>query len=98
LLKTPIGRLRAIALIEGISFLVLLGIAMPLKYFFDMPMAVTIVGGLHGLLFVLYVASVAEVKFAKHKSIAWGVYAFILSLIPFGTFLLDAQLRRESTA
>ena len=50
--RSSIGRLRAVALAEGISFLVLLGVAMPLKYLADMPLAVRIAGWLHGLLFI----------------------------------------------
>ena len=47
--------LRKAGIAEGISFLVLLGIAMPLKYLFDQPMAVTIVGWAHGVLFVVFI-------------------------------------------
>jgi len=54
MLKTSIGRLRTIALIEGISFIVLLGIAMPLKYLAGMPQAVTFAGWLHGMLFIAF--------------------------------------------
>ena len=49
---TPPARLRAIAYVEGWSYLVLLFVAMPLKYGADMPLAVRIVGSLHGFLFV----------------------------------------------
>src|SRR5438552_3773981 len=55
-LKTILRRLRLVGYTEGVSFLVLLGIAMPLKYFAGMPLAVTIVGAIHGLLWILYVA------------------------------------------
>ena len=52
-------RFRTVAFLEGVSFLVLLGIAMPLKYFADLPLAVRVVGMAHGLLFVVYVVLVA---------------------------------------
>ena len=52
--KTAIGRLRQIGLFEGISFLVLLGIAMPLKYFAERPEAVKVVGWIHGILFMVF--------------------------------------------
>ena len=52
--SSTLGRFRLVAIMEGVSFLVLLGIAMPLKYFADMPLAVKYIGWLHGLLFVLY--------------------------------------------
>lgn len=95
MLRTPIGRLRVIGLVEGISFLLLLGIAMPLKYFADIPIFVTIVGALHGILFVLYIASVAEVWSKLRWSIGRVIGALAASIIPFGTFVLDARLRQE---
>ena len=95
--NTSLGRFRLIALLEGISFLVLLGIAMPLKYFAGMPMAVKIVGMAHGVLFLLYIALLADVAI-KYK---WGVkkifLALIASVLPFGTMVFDAKvLKKES--
>ncbi len=98
MLKTPIGRLRAVALLEGVSFLVLLFIAMPLKYLAGMPLAVKMVGWAHGLLFVLYLLALVEVAVAHRWSLVRIVGAFIASLVPFGTFVLDARLRREEQA
>lgn len=95
-LHSPIGRLRAIGFIEGISFLLLLGIAMPLKYFADIPQVVTIVGGLHGLLFVLYLLAVAHVTYALRWSFLRVAGALAASVIPFGNFVLDLQLRKQA--
>ena len=86
---------RKIALAEGISLLVLLFIAMPLKYAADMPMAVTIIGGIHGVLFLLFVESVLAVKSIFKKDFMWLVKAGLASIIPFGTFVMDRQWRRE---
>jgi len=98
LLRTPVGRLRAIALVEGVSYLVLLGIAMPLKYFAGFPGAVKAVGWAHGVLFVLYLLAVAEVTVARRWRFMKIFGAFAAALIPFGTFVLDARLRREGSA
>lgn len=98
MLRTPIGRLRVIAFIEGISFLLLLGVAMPLKYFAGMPEAVKTAGWIHGVLFMLYLFSVAEVTVRRRLSVALAFGALVASLIPFGTFALDARLRREERA
>jgi integral membrane protein len=98
LLRTPVGRFRAVALIEGVSYLVLLGIAMPLKYFAGFPEAVLAVGWAHGVLFVLYLVSLAEVSLARRWRLVRILVAFVASLVPFGTFLLDARLRREGSA
>lgn len=98
LLRTPIGRLRVIAFIEGISYLLLLGVAMPLKYFADIPAAVKTAGWIHGVLFMLYLLAVAEVTIRRRWSFVLAFGALVASLVPFGTFALDARLRREERA
>jgi integral membrane protein len=98
LLRTSVGRLRAIAIVEGVSYLLLLGIAMPLKYFAGFPEAVKVVGWAHGLLFVLYLIAVAEVTVARRWRFMRIFGAFVAALVPFGTFVLDARLRREVSA
>lgn len=94
LFKTPLGRLRIVAFLEGCSFL-LLGVTMVLKYKFSMPLPNYIVGLAHGILFVLYVVLLIQVSLL-HK---WGIikmfWAFVASLIPFGTFYADKVLFRE---
>ena len=95
MLKTPIGRLRAIGFLEGLSFLILLGIAMPLKYMAGFPQPVTVVGALHGLFFVLYLFAVAHVTFVHRWSILRVLGALVASVLPFGTFVLDVKLRKE---
>lgn len=94
LLKTPIGRLRIIGFIEGVSFIVLLFIAVPLKYVMGMPEMVKKVGMLHGLLFVLYVMAVVLVKVEKDWSFGKMSLALLVSFIPFGTFWADGKLFR----
>lgn len=88
-----IRNLRIIGIAEGISFLVLLCIAMPLRRFAGIPEVVTIVGWLHGGLFILYVLAVL----LAIKPMRWGVnsvlIALVASLIPLGTFVLDRSLK-----
>jgi integral membrane protein len=55
------------------------------------------VGWAHGVLFVLYLAALAEVSFSRRWRLVRILGAFVASLIPFGTFVLDAQLRREES-
>ncbi len=92
-----IRALRVIGFIEGVSYLLLLGVAMPLKYFADMPMAVRIVGMAHGVLFVLFVLALAWAAFARKWSLAKIAEGFIASLYPFGTFIFDRKLKREES-
>jgi integral membrane protein len=94
-LKTSLGRLRVIGFVEGVSFLVLLGAAMPLKYLADMPLAVKIVGSAHGGLWILMLLAVADVAWRHSwpaKRIAGAVLA---SVLPGGPFVLDRWLKQE---
>jgi integral membrane protein len=95
LLKTPLGRLRIIAFLEGVSFLILLFIAMPMKYLMGMPMMVRQVGMAHGVLFLIYLVAVLHVMIDQKWSIWKGVIVVGASFIPFGTFVLDAKMLRE---
>lgn len=91
-----IRNLRIIGILEGISFLVLLGIAMPLKYFYGFPEAVKFVGWGHGVLFMLYIPAVFLARQAMNWNFIWTGIALAASLVPFGTFLLDKHLiKRE---
>lgn len=74
---------------EGWSYIVLLGIAMPLKYAADMPKAVSVVGSIHGVLFVVFMFAIVRCISARSISLWQGVVAFLASLVPFGTFFLD---------
>lgn len=98
MLRTPVGRLRVIAFIEGVSYLVLLGVAMPLKYFAGVPGPVKAVGWAHGLLFVLYLLSAAEATVARRWRLAMVLGVLAAAFVPFGTFVLDSRLRREGRA
>jgi len=89
--STTLGRLRLIAFIEGVSFLILLFVAMPLKYFFEQPQAVRSVGSIHGGLFVAYVILV----FLTMRELKWDWaktgLLILISFIPFGNFYADQK-------
>ena len=95
--SAALNRFRTVALLEGISFLVLLFIAMPLKYFADMPLPVKLTGWAHGVLFILYVVALVEVTIKLRWSLLTAIVAFVASLVPFGTFVLDAQLLKKQS-
>src|SRR5690349_20449352 len=90
-----IGRLRMLGICEGISLLVLLGIAMPLKYLAGKPEAVKIIGWIHGLLFILFIVAVVVVYFQRKWKITKLLLAVAAAFFPFGTFLFDAKLKKE---
>ena len=86
--------LRLLGNIEGISYLLLLGVAMPMKYFFGFPMAVKIVGMAHGVLFIAYCLLLALQMKANKWNLLFGIYLFMATLIPFGTFVTDRKLAK----
>ena len=97
--STPVGRVRAVGMVEGVSFLVLLCVAMPLKYLSAYPElgkdVVFWVGLVHGLLFIAY-ATVTFVAWGKGALTAKLVgLAALASLLPFGPFVLDGTLKRH---
>ena len=96
--NTPIGRFRAIGIAEGISYLLLLLIGMPLKYMAGIPEVVKLMGWMHGVLFILYVIALIQVAFADRWSFIKMLIAFIASLLPLGTFIQDKKLRAEEQA
>ena len=90
---------RKTAFVEGISYLVLLLIAMPLKYFAGRPLAVTIVGGLHGFLFVAFIILALVTMIQYKRTFGWLIKSFIASILPFGTFWMDnTQWKKEELA
>jgi len=92
---TPTAHLRSVAFIEGISYLTLLLIAMPLKYLADSPSAVRIVGSLHGLLFIWLMLLILQGMRVHSRSFGWALRLGIASLIPFAMFFMDSRLRDE---
>jgi integral membrane protein len=93
--NTAIGRLRMAGIAEGISFITLLFIAMPVKYLAGNPGLVWYVGWVHGLLFMLYILALITVKINLEWKFKKTAIAFLASLLPFGTFILDKSLRKE---
>ncbi len=89
---------RMTALAEGGSFLALLFIAMPMKYLMGMPRVVTVVGTIHGILFLLYAVQLAKLRTTYQWDNRFSLYAFLASLLPFGPFVFDKYLREKEVA
>jgi integral membrane protein len=89
----PVPFLRRVALVEAVSFLLLLGVAMPLKYFAGMPLAVKIVGWLHGVLFVLFGIALLRAWIAARWPFGRVVTVFVAALLPFGPFIIDRRMQ-----
>jgi integral membrane protein len=86
--------LRTIGWIEGLSFLVLLGVAMPLKYAAGRPGAVKIVGWIHGVLFILFGLALLRAHLRGRWPLRRSALLFVAALLPFGPFLADGKVRR----
>ena len=98
-LASPLSRLRLVGFVEGWSFLVLLLVAMPLKYALGYPTPAKVVGSAHGGLFVLYAIVVIEVAARRRfgevpRALGFVAAAAVASVVPLGTFALDRWLRR----
>ena len=94
-LSDALARFRLIGFIEGLSYVLLLGIAMPLKYYFELPIAVKIVGWTHGALFMLYMAALLAVATERRWSIVRATIGFAAAIIPLATFVFDRSLSAE---
>jgi integral membrane protein len=92
--RVYLERLRMVSLIEGVSTLVLFGVAMPLKYLANMPMAVTIVGALHGGLFILLALLFLGAVKSVPISFKLAILGIVAAIFPFGPFIFDRRLRR----
>jgi len=91
--KTRIGRLRLVGFLEGISLLVLAGIAVPLKYVYGDPYWVKVMGPVHGLLFLLFVINTLSVGVEyrwRFTTTTWKV--LLACIVPFGTFYVDRKI------
>ena len=96
--KNPVHNLRIIGTIEGISFLILVFIAVPMKRVFDMEAGVTAVryfGWAHGLLFVLYCVALFIAMESRKWSLKKSFALFIAALLPFGPFIADRFIKEE---
>lgn len=92
--KHALKQFRFMGILEGSSLLFLLFIAMPLKYFFDMPEVVSVVGAIHGGLFTVYVLMIIYAMIAVRWPFRFTIGALAVAFIPFGNFVLDKRLNR----
>ena len=94
---SELQKFRLINKIEGISFIILIFVAMPLKYSFGYPIATKIVGMLHGLLVFAFIYQIIEAKKEAGFTLKETALYTILSLIPFGSFYTDRLLAKKMT-
>ena len=90
-LITVLGQLRLLAILEGISYLLLIP-TMVLKYGFEIGLPNMIVGSIHGLLFILYCVWVVYYAIKKKWSLMITLICLAASLFPFATFIVDQRI------
>lgn len=91
--KDTLKRFRLVSYIEGLSYLILLFIAMPIKYIGENPYPVKVIGMTHGILFILFVLFLYDTmrKYQWNKSFSSKL--FVYSLIPFGSFIIERKVK-----
>jgi integral membrane protein len=89
ILDKTVKTFKVISTLEAISFLLLLGIAMPLKYVWDLPQMVQTVGMAHGVLFLLYIAGAVYMSQKLNWTIKQLAIAIFCSILPFGPFYIE---------
>jgi integral membrane protein len=92
-LDKTLQRFKLVAFLEGVSFLLLLFVAMPLKYMMGMAIATKIIGMIHGILFILFLVLLYQASQKENWDNKFIGFAFLMSLLPFGTFFLDKRLK-----
>jgi integral membrane protein len=95
LLGSSVGRLRIVGIVEGTSFLLLLFIAMPMKYAMDEPAGVYWLGRAHGGLWMLYLLALADAWIDRSWGLGKVFLLFLASCLPFGPFVADRKLKQE---
>ncbi len=96
--NTNIGRLRLLALLEGISLLALVFIAVPMKYLAHDPAVTRLLGPVHGALFLLFVINTFSVSVAQRWKAATTGKVLLACIIPFGTFYIDHHILSKLTS
>lgn len=92
------NQFRIVSMVEGISFLLLLFVAMPAKYYWGIPEATKLVGMTHGLLFLAYVAMAVSIGPRHGWSEGRTFMVVLLGMLPFGCFVVEHRLKREMPA
>ena len=92
---SELQKFKFINKIEGISFIILLFVAMPMKYYFGYPIATKIVDMIHGLLVFIFIYQLIEAKSEANLTLKESALYFVLSLIPFGSFYTDKLLAKK---
>ena len=93
-MSLPTTWLRRLSWLEGASFILLLGVGLPLKYVLGKPEAVKVFGPIHGALFILVCGVLLGVMRSRKWSLRRGAFVFMAALVPLGPFIFDGRIAR----
>ena len=96
LLSSSVGRLRVVSAVEGLSYALLLFVAMPVKYGLGEPVLVQVLGRAHGLLFVLFAAALLHAWLDEEWGFGRALWLGVLSVVPLGALWIERELRAEA--
>ncbi len=94
-LRGALTRYRVMAYVVGVWLVLLVLVAMPLKYFADSPTMVEIVGPVHGFLYMAYLATALDVAFRARWSAVRTVLVMLAGTVPFLSFYAERKVTRE---
>lgn len=90
-----LSRFRIVSFLEGLSYIFLLFVAMPLKHFLGLDEVVRYTGWVHGLLFISLIYGLVEITMFEKWSAKRFILGFVCALLPFGPFYFDWKLKKE---
>ncbi len=97
-MNTELGRYRVMANVVGVGLLVLVLVAMPLKYFADAPALVKVVGPIHGFLYMVYLLTALMLATKAKWSVGWTLVVFLAGTIPFVSFIVEHKVTAAARA
>ena len=97
MVSTPVGRLRLFSLLEAVTYLILLFVAVPIRYAGHNPNPVHVMGPVHGTLFILYVLAAIDVRGKLGWDSKVTLKVLVASVIPFAPFYVERWLRTQET-
>lgn len=92
--SSEVRQFRVVSLLEGLSYVALMGVAMPLKYAAGVPHVSRAVGMVHGLLFVVFLVALARVVWEEDWNAKAIIIAIVAAILPLGAFWLERRLKR----
>jgi integral membrane protein len=91
----PLNAARLAGFVDGTTLILLFFVAMPLKYWAGLPLAVTIVGSVHGFVFILYLIAVLYAQLRLQWHVKWTLFAVLAGFVPFANYVLNVALAKR---